>query len=306
VGPAFVAYVEILLNMPVGGSLDLFGYSLPALQLVSLMSLRQRVPKARITDRRWDPDTPGGVMECVISAGDADDGSGNRTASTNPTTQADADVVADVARTLVLSVCDRQLIDVLLEQLASVTAKAQPEASEVVACIAALRNLAADLWPVRKYLKNKILPKRTDFSEWPEYGHSLRGRLVRLLASPSTGMQNIAGDFLYTLCARNAARLVRYIGYGNAAGFLAGNGMSGMPPPVEDSDSDNEEMDVDKVNPVTGQNWPSKTASGGHSDATAEMTEEEKEYRAAELMDLMQKLNKSGVVKCQLPDVPDG
>jgi len=58
---------------------------------------------------------------CFTSAtGDADDGSGNRTASTNPTTQADADVVADVARTLVLSVCDRQLIDVLLEQLASV------------------------------------------------------------------------------------------------------------------------------------------------------------------------------------------
>jgi hypothetical protein len=59
------------------------------------------------------------------------------------------------------------------------------------------------------------------------------------------------------------------------------------------------ELDPEVVNPVTGQVWAEEKKS-----SLADMSPEEKEHSAAELMSLIQRLNATGVMSCQLPDMP--
>ena len=93
----------------------------------------------------------------------------------------------------------------------------------------------------------------------PEEGESPRNVLCKLLTSPVDQVAMMVAEFLYVLCKESTARLVKYTGYGNAAGLLArrglmlggvggrsGTGGSGGQDEVgdysdEDSDSDTEE-----------------------------------------------------------------
>lgn len=70
-------------------------------------------------------------------------------------------------------------------------------------------------------------------------------------------------DFLFVLCKESVSRLVKYTGYGNAAGFLADHGlMAGYKPDQatgnystddEDSDTEDYERIKDKIDPMTGK-----------------------------------------------------
>ena len=67
----------------------------------------------------------------------------------------------------------------------------------------------------------------------------------------------MSADFLFVLCKENANRLIRYVGYGNAAGFLASRGlMMGNNPNTLDgdySDDQDSEPDDEEQDPVTGR-----------------------------------------------------
>ena len=69
-------------------------------------------------------------------------------------------------------------------------------------------------------------------------------------------------DFLFVLCKENVNRLIKYTGYGNAAGLLASRGLMGSFQPQangdyssDDEDSETEEyaMDKSQIDPIIGE-----------------------------------------------------
>ena len=72
--------------------------------------------------------------------------------------------------------------------------------------------------------------------------------------------QESAADFLFVLCKENVDRLVKYTGYGNAAGLLVSRGlMAGGQGNTEEYSSDDESSDTeeysqvkDQIDPITG------------------------------------------------------
>ncbi|XP_013406285.1 synembryn-A isoform X3 [Lingula anatina] len=151
---------------------------------------------------------------------------------------------------------------------------------------------------IRKFCRLKVLPYLKDeVKHLPGEGDTLRNKLCRLLTSPITEIKELAADFLFVLCKEKVGRMVKYTGYGNAAGLLANRGLMlggrGSGEYSESSDSDTEEYSRlrDQVNPVTGR-WemPRPNPMEG-------MTEEQKEYEAVKLANLMEKLTRDGVIQ---------
>lgn len=78
---------------------------------------------------------------------------------------------------------------------------------------------------IRKYLRCQILPPLNDVLSRPEEGSTLRNKLVKLMTNPNTDVKELVADLLFVLCKENVGRLIKYTGYGNAAGLLANRGL---------------------------------------------------------------------------------
>ena len=165
---------------------------------------------------------------------------------------------------------------------------------------------------IRKYLRNAILPPldRNDLDCRPEDSNSPRGRLCKLLTSPLDDVAYTVAMFLFILCKESVTRMVKHTGYGNAAGLLArqglmlggkGAGANDYSSSEDDEDSETEEYaeNAHKVNPVVGCVQPVKPSP------FEGMTEEQKEYEAQKLVNLIDSLQKDGLIKPALPG-PDG
>jgi len=95
------------------------------------------------------------------------------------------------------------------------------------------------------------LPPLKEFKERPEEGSTLRNRLVRLMTSPHTEVKELVADFLFVLCKENVSRLIKYTGYGNAAGLLANRGlMLGGMGNTGDYSSESEESDTEEYSKI--------------------------------------------------------
>ncbi|KAF5304585.1 hypothetical protein FQA39_LY09636 [Lamprigera yunnana] len=151
---------------------------------------------------------------------------------------------------------------------------------------------------IRKYLRLRILPPLRDVHQRPEQGDTLRNNLCRLLTSV-TSVKDLVADLLFILCKENVGRMIKYTGYGNAAGLFAQRGLlrGGVPEEgrysSDSENSDTEEYQKHKhgINPVIGCYEPP------HVSATANMTEEQKEYEAMKLVELMETLTRHGIVQ---------
>lgn len=99
---------------------------------------------------------------------------------------------------------------------------------------------------IRKYLRMQILPPLRDVKQRPEEGVALRNRLVRLMTNPDTIVKEMVANLLFVLCKENVQRLIKYTGYGNAAGLLANRGL--MPDDNRKSNysSESEDSDTDE------------------------------------------------------------
>lgn len=160
---------------------------------------------------------------------------------------------------------------------------------------------------MRKFLRQLVLPPLTDVMTRPEEGNKIRNKLCRLLTSPNTQVSGLVADFLFVLCKENVERMVKYTGYGNAFGLLANRGLltqglssrskgSGSAPgqyssDSEDSDTEEFKKYKDKINLVTGRYEPPRP------DPTLNMTEEQKEYEALKLVNMIDKLSRGGIVQ---------
>lgn len=163
-----------------------------------------------------------------------------------------------------------------------------------------LCNLALKHRPIRKYLRHRILPHLTleDVNKRPEEGNAIKNKLCRLLTSPDTTVGTMVAEFLFILCKEKVGRFVKHTGYGNAAGLLArrglmGGGASGSKYSDTDTDSDTDDYvaNAHKINPVTGQVVPPRRSP------FEGMTEEQKEYEANKLANLIHQLHELGAVK---------
>ncbi|XP_012287284.1 synembryn [Orussus abietinus] len=151
---------------------------------------------------------------------------------------------------------------------------------------------------IRKYCRMQVLPPLKDVMKRPEEGTSLRAKLCKLLTTPYTELRDLVAEFLFVLCKENVERMIKYTGYGNAAGMFANKGLLGRRQPDNEYSSDSEDSDTEeyikhkeRINPVTGcYESPKPNPLEG-------MTEEQKEYEALQLVNLMDKLTRDGVVQ---------
>lgn len=151
---------------------------------------------------------------------------------------------------------------------------------------------------VRRYVRLQVLPPLKDASKRPEEGTTLRAKLCKLLTFPVTELRDLVAEFLFILCKENVTRMIKYTGYGNAAGMFAKKGLLGatrspahFSSESEDSDTEEYEKLKELINPVTGcVEAPKPNPLDG-------MTEEQKEYAAMQLVDLVDKLTRSGMVQ---------
>ncbi|CAB3977166.1 synembryn-A-like [Paramuricea clavata] len=164
---------------------------------------------------------------------------------------------------------------------------------------------------VRKYLRQEVLPSLGYVGTVkPEEMDNIRGRLVRHLTSAVHELKESVGDFLFVLCKDNVSRLIKYVGYGNAAGFLADHGLmaggnneeTAGNYSTDDEESDTEEYEriKDQIDPMTGAQVDPNV-----ENPLDKMSEEEKELEAEKLAILLSKLNEKGLVKPALIG-PDG
>lgn len=102
---------------------------------------------------------------------------------------------------------------------------------------------------IRKFLKTQILPPLKEVLSRPEEGTKLRNKLVKLMTNPNTDVKELVADLLFVLCKENVGRLIKYTGYGNAAGLLANRGLmlsSHAGGSRDDYSSESEDSDTDE------------------------------------------------------------
>lgn len=71
------------------------------------------------------------------------------------------------------------------------------------------------------------MPPLKDLDKRPEESDTLRGHLCKLLTTPITQIRDLVAELLFVLCKCNVSRMIKYTGYGNAAGLLARRGLLG-------------------------------------------------------------------------------
>nr|XP_020659314.1 synembryn-B isoform X1 [Pogona vitticeps] len=142
----------------------------------------------------------------------------------------------------------------------------------------------------------EVLPPLRDVSNRPEIGTTLRNKLVRLMTHVDLGVKQIAAEFLFVLCKERVDSLLKYTGYGNAAGLLAARGLlaggRGENWYSDDEDTDTEEYKSAKpnINLITGH------LEEPMPNPMDEMTEEQKEYEAMKLVNMFDKLSRDNVI----------
>lgn len=191
------------------------------------------------------------------------------------------------------------MLKVLDGHLASAS---QPLQENIVPVVSVFCQMARGDRVIRKYLRREVLPPLGHVGTTrPEEGNLIRNGLVRLMTSPLEDIKELAADFLFVLCKENVNRLIKYTGYGNAAGLLASRGLMGGGQgngdnySSDDEDSDTEEYAIDKsqIDPMIG----AIPKDDGKPNPLDEMSEQEKEEEAEKLASLIQDLNRRGVIK---------
>ncbi|XP_062137812.1 synembryn [Drosophila sulfurigaster albostrigata] len=157
---------------------------------------------------------------------------------------------------------------------------------------------------MRHYLRQEILPPLKDVSQRPEIGNELRNHLCRFLTLPAMILRDLSAELLFVLCKEDVGRMIKYTGYGNAAGLFAKRGVldcrrietTEYSSDSEDSDTEEYKQQQQSFNPVLGcVEQPKRNPLEG-------MSEEQKEYEALQLVNLLDKLHQDGIVQPALID----
>lgn len=196
---------------------------------------------------------------------------------------------------------------VLLDYLRSGLAQQESEASShelLSPVLTVLVKCARSNRTMRHYLRKEILPPLKDVSKRPEIGNELRNHLCRFLTLPAMILRDLSAELLFVLCKEDVGRMIKYTGYGNAAGLFAKRGVldcrridgADYSSDSEDSDTEEYKQQQQSFNPVLGcVEQPKRNPLEG-------MSEEQKEYEALQLVNLLEQLRRDGIVQPALID----
>ncbi|ORY48910.1 hypothetical protein BCR33DRAFT_781923 [Rhizoclosmatium globosum] len=183
-----------------------------------------------------------------------------------------------------------------------------------------LKDLANCHEKLRAVLREMLTPESIDRTKKLDSTDTTVARLIRMMTSISCeNLKTCVGELLYALFDEDASKLTSYIGYGNAAGFLFQRGIMSDPnggsqqtrPSSSSSDRtahDSEEYEIydgprdakgkskaqPKINPITGEIMSDEKQTNEEWDR---LSDAEKEYETHKLMEMLEKLNKSGIIK---------
>jgi len=150
---------------------------------------------------------------------------------------------------------------------------------------------------VKSDMRAQLLPSNDERAEPLGKSDSLPSRLLHLSTSLTVprlkeGIQSL----LFELSDKDAATLIRNVGYGYAAGYLMTHNL----PVPENASGDLGErvttIDGQEINPITGQRRDMEPAN-----PLPEMTDEEKEREAERLFVLFERLKATGVMNVVNP-----
>ena len=192
------------------------------------------------------------------------------------------------------------LIDRLDLELKSNEDKPEQMTLTKITLLPTLRTLARGNSTVRHFVRKRVLPPLKKVTGRPEDGQDLKARLVKLMVHADHSLAYSTADFLFVLCKENVDRLVKYTGFGNAAGLLMQRGLlaGGSHEGEADYSSDSGDSDTEEFLQCQSELDPITGAPKVHEPSILDsMTEEEKEAEAVSLMNAIDKLNKTGVIK---------
>lgn len=157
---------------------------------------------------------------------------------------------------------------------------------------------------IRRYLKAQVLPPLKNVKVKPEVGNTIRNKLVRLMTHVDMGVKHSAAEFLFVLCKESVASLLKYTGYGNAAGLLMARGLlaGGR---GETQYSEGEDSDSEEYKSAANFDIMSGCDEEPRPNPIEEMTEEQKEYEAEKLVKIIFEMRRQDVIRPMVVR-PDG
>ncbi|KAL9881620.1 synembryn [Glossina fuscipes] len=172
-----------------------------------------------------------------------------------------------------------------------------PVLTVLVKCVASNRIM-------RHYVRSVVLPPLKDVSQLPEVGTELRNYLCRLQGNADNVVRDLTYELLFLCCKKNPRRMVKHFGYGNMAGLFCKKGMLDCRRVETDFSTDSDDSDTEEykknqhaINPVTG------SFITPQANPMQNMSEEEKEYHAMQLVNVIDKLHRGGLIKpCNIGD----
>ncbi|KAI9330200.1 guanine nucleotide exchange factor [Obelidium mucronatum] len=216
------------------------------------------------------------------------------------------------------------------------------KADEIIPPVVLVLKELANCHPkLREILRGFLTPEDIDRTRKLDSTDTTVARLIRLMTSISLeNVKNSVGELLYALFDEDASKLTSYIGYGNAAGFLfqrgimsdpnsGGGGASSSERPSsalsDDTVNDADSYEIydgpkeqapaassskkgkgkaqPKLNPITGEIMKDEKQTNEEWDR---LSDAEKEYETYKLMEMLDKLNKSGFIKAVHKNDMDG
>lgn len=210
---------------------------------------------------------------------------------------------------IILSFMSRHVTSYLNKQTVdlSPTSRATSSVDQLYPVMMLLSLMSKANKQIRSYCKLKVLPplKRQDLINLPQSGTTLRNKLVKLMTDSNLQIKRLCAQFLFILCKESVTRLVKYTGYGNAAGLLAEAGLmlsshgdrSAYSSDSDDSDTEDFKELEECINPITGKAELDESRRP-KKDLFEGMSEEQKEYEAIKLVNAIDKLTRiSGGIK---------
>jgi hypothetical protein len=153
---------------------------------------------------------------------------------------------------------------------------------------------------IRKTIRHLILPATFDRQVSVDVGNEIKAQLARILQHPDGRLSGSGGDMLFILVRKRVERLVYHFGYGVTAGYLYSRELLNAAGTAEDGlnlgDSSDEEVIEEKgltgIDPVTG-----RFATESIIEGEIGMTEDEMQRENERLIDLLERLERTGVMK---------
>ncbi|CAF0782941.1 unnamed protein product [Adineta steineri] len=162
---------------------------------------------------------------------------------------------------------------------------------------------------IRKFCRQFILPALGDeVLNLPTEGQKLRNKLTRMMTNPNSELKTLSAKLLFVLCKESVDRLIKYTGYGNAAGLLYDFGLLGPQHNInkEQYSSDSDESDTESYKKIRDQygidGVTGRANIKRNDDAMKDWTEERKMVEVDKLLNTLDRAMTHGLIKPMVMD----